>query len=240
MKKLLLGIMATVICLQSPAVLRVQGNETSPVYYNDEIERIFAYRADDDQDGDKKIALTFDDGPHPRYTDEILDILKEHDIPATFYVLGENAEKYPDVLRRIAKEGHELGNHTYNHNISGKSGKHIAEQLRKTADFIHETTGKRPATFRPPGGLINKAVKAAAKEMDYPIILWRIDPRDWRNPPAARMFDHVSGEVKSGDVILFHDFNVANSQTPEAVRRLVPLLLEQKYEFVTVSELFGF
>ena len=240
-KKFILVAMAALVFLQPTIITAAE--ESIPVYYNDQTERIFAYSDQSeksDSEKSKKIALTFDDGPHPRYTQEILDILKEHNITATFYVLGENVEKYPQVFQQIVEQGHEIGNHTYDHNIGGKSAEDIANQLKKTAKIIDETTGKSPTTFRPPGGLINSSVKSAARELEYPIILWNIDPRDWRNPPAGAMAEYVKKTVKSGDVILFHDFNVANSHTPDAVRSIVPWLAEQGYEFVTVSQLFEF
>ena len=188
---------------------------------------------------EKVIALTFDDGPHPRYTDMILDILKEYGIRATFFTVGENAALYPDQLRRIAAEGHEIGNHTYTHaDLKKIERSAFIRELSDTERIIEELTGKLPTVFRPPEGCCNKTVVECANERGYITVLWTVDPRDWSSPPAARVAENILRNVRSGSVILCHDYNSnKKSPTPEALRTVIPALIDKGYSFVTVSEL---
>lgn len=187
-----------------------------------------------------KIALTFDDGPSIKYTGIILDILKKYNIRATFFVIGENAEQYPELVQREILEGHEIGNHTYSHcKISKLDSSSIQNELICTEEVIYEIDDYRPSIFRPPEGKITGKVVAAARELDYSIIMWNIDTRDWAHTPVDEIVDNVLTNVKSGDIILFHDFVSKTSPTPQALEKIIPILLERGYNFVTVSELIG-
>lgn len=190
---------------------------------------------------EKVIALTFDDGPHPRYTDKILDILKEYGIKATFFTVGENAALYPDQLKRIAEEGHEIGNHTYTHADLKRIDKEtLMRELGETERIIEELTGKRPTVFRPPEGRCNETVVSCANERGYTTVLWTVDPRDWASPPARSVAEVIIKNVKCGSVILCHDYNSNKScPTPEALRVVIPALIDKGYSFVTVSELLN-
>lgn len=191
--------------------------------------------------GKRAIALTFDDGPHPRYTPEILDILQEHLIKATFFTIGENAALYPDVLKRCQDEGHEIANHTYSHkDLSRDSLDDICREISSAEDVISRCIDYRTRLFRPPGGLFGKNVIAAARELDYTIVLWTVDTRDWDHTPAEVITRRVLEDIDSGDIILMHDFIGKDSPTPEALRKMIPMLLEEGYSFVTVSELLGY
>ncbi len=186
------------------------------------------------------IALTFDDGPHPRYTPEILDILSEYGVCATFFTVGENALQYPDIIKRCQNEGHEIANHTYSHaDLSKDSYNNICDEVRSTEEVIFENIDTRTKLLRPPGGLYGKNVIRAAAELDYTLVLWNVDTKDWAHTPPDKIVKKVLSCVAPGDIILMHDFIGKNSPTPDALRQMIPKLLEMGYRFVTVSELLG-
>jgi len=187
-----------------------------------------------------KIALTFDDGPSSKYTAKILDILKKHNVKATFFVIGENAVRYPELVIREIEEGHEIGNHTYSHRkITALNDSAIQDEISYTEEIIYEIYDYRPSIFRPPEGQITDRVVCAAKKLDYSIIMWNIDTRDWAHTPVNDIVNNVLVNIKSGDIILFHDFVSKMSPTPEALEKIIPVLIERGYNFVTVSELIG-
>ena len=140
-------------------------------------EKVYGCAANDEM----KIALTFDDGPHPRYTERILDILAKYGIKATFFMVGENVKNYPETAKRVASEGHEIGNHTYTHpHINSMKAEDLCGEIVKCEQAIREVTGVSSVNlFRPPEGVIDSAVKAISSEKGYSLILWRIDTRDW-------------------------------------------------------------
>lgn len=190
--------------------------------------------------GENKIALTFDDGPHPRYTEEILDILDSFGIKATFFVIGENAQKYPELVKHEVEAGHEVGNHTYSHpHMRATSEEQLLEEMKKTEQVLSEICGYEPSLFRPPEGFCCKAVKNGAQSMSYQIMLWDIDTNDWAHNSVNNIVKTVVGNVKAGDIILCHDFVTKPSPTPDALRKFIPKLQAMGYEFVTVSELLA-
>lgn len=187
---------------------------------------------------EKRIALTFDDGPHKKYTEEILDILDEYSIKATFFVVGVCAEKYPDIVAREIASGHEIGNHTYSHaHLRNIKPSDLTGEIEKAEQLILSSVNYKTTLFRPPEGVCNDTVRAVAKNMNYSLVLWSIDTRDW--VPASRddIVNAVIGNVDGGEIILMHDYVVGKSNTPDALRILIPKLLEEGYTFVTVSEL---
>ena len=187
---------------------------------------------------EKKIALTFDDGPSRRHTEEILSVLAEYNISATFFVIGENAVKDPERILSIAEAGHEIGNHTYTHAyISKITERQLRDELQKTEDALVKITGQRPRVFRPPGGYYNDASLAIVTEMGYKSVLWSLDTRDWSMPESDTVFSCVEENATAGDIILFHDLEDKRLPTPKALRKIIPYLLENGYEFVTVSQL---
>ncbi len=206
-----------------------------PVFADEEGKSVYSSHENDKQ----KIAITFDDGPHPRYTPIILDILAQYGAHATFFIIGENAQRYPDLLARILKEGHEIGNHTYLHaNLQTVRPDTVKQQILEAEETILELTDLRPKLLRPPGGLYNQYVCDAANALDYEVILWTIDTLDWSHPTPEEIIDKVESNIKSGDIILCHDFiGGGSTPTPDALRRILPDLLREGYEFVTVSEL---
>lgn len=187
-----------------------------------------------------RIALTFDDGPHPRYTPEILRILREFGVSATFFIVGENGAAYPETLAALVAEGHELGNHTYSHYHMAKlSREELFADIENCDRVLMQKTGCTPRLFRPPEGVCTEDVKRYCEERGMTIVLWSVDTRDWAHTPVSEICENVRSNVKDGSIILMHDFIGKNSPTPAALRRIIPMLQELGYEFVTVSQLLG-
>ncbi len=187
---------------------------------------------------DKIVALTFDDGPHPKYTAEVLNLLAKYEAKATFFVVGGNAEKYPELVLRTYTEGHELANHTYTHPFK-VSVTELQEELRQTNEMIYSITGFYPILFRPVGGNYNdKMINAAVKD-GYKVVMWswHQDTQDWKQPGVNKIVKKVLNGTKPGDVILFHDGGGNRTQTLKALEEILPTLKKQGYTFVTVSEL---
>jgi len=208
----------------------------TPVFSDKSSDPVYSHRENDKM----MIALTFDDGPHPRYTPEILDILKKYNICATFFTVGENALHHPEIVKRCLDEGHEIANHTYSHkDLSKDSFEDICREVRDTENIIYETLELRTKLLRPPGGLYGKNVIKAAMELDYTLVLWTVDTKDWAHTPSDKIVKKVFDSVESGDIILMHDFIGKNSPTPDALEIMIPELLKKGYRFVTVSELLG-
>ncbi len=183
-------------------------------------------------EGTKKIAITFDDGPHPFYTEQLLDGLKERDIHATFFVTGEHAELHPDIIKRMQEEGHLIGNHTYNHMQLNKNNlNEFKEQLIKTNEIITEITGKEVLYVRPPYGTWDKSIET---ELNMFPVLWTVDPRDWSSDNVSCITDSIVKKTGENDIILMHDY-FESSVT--AALKAIDKLLEKGYEFVTVEEI---
>ena len=187
-----------------------------------------------------QIALTFDDGPHPRYTEEILNILEEYNITATFFIIGINAEHYPENLHKILEAGCEIGNHTYSHQRTSDLNKEeLKNQIQRCENTVYQITGIRPCIFRPPEGILPKHFKPIVCENNYDIVLWSIDTRDWAMNPAETISHIVMKNLRGGDIILMHDYVSGGNTTCDALRLLIPQILSKGYEFVTVSELIN-
>ncbi len=185
-----------------------------------------------------KIALTFDDGPHPRQTPMILDLLDRYGIKATFFTVGINAYYYPDVLASIAARGHEIGNHTYSHPHVAHINQSVLEnEIAKCEETVYQITDRRTKLFRPPEGMIDSAVLNALQNLDYRVILWDIDTRDWAHTSPEEIAENIISKISSGDIILMHDYIGSNSPTCEAMQIFIPELIAKGYKFVVVSEL---
>ena len=186
----------------------------------------------------KKIALTFDDGPHPRYTERILNILEEYGVKATFFVIGVNIQNYPEPLKLISAAGHEIANHSFSHDNSNDLDSSTAiSEMKRCEEIIYKTVGVKPTLFRPPRGANNADVESAARQMGYSVVLWSVDTLDWRNTPSDDIVKKVTECVHGGDIILMHDYTSGKNTTCDALSIMIPRLLEAGYEFVTVSEL---
>jgi len=182
--------------------------------------------------------MTFDDGPHAQNTPRLLDILKERRIKATFFVVGQNAVEYPDILKRIAAEGHELANHSYSHPIlASMSEGAIRDQLEKTHQAVLSATGVTMRLLRPPYGALNQPQRAwAHSNFGYKTILWDVDPLDWKFRDAARVESEILSHAKSGSIILSHDIH---KTTVDAMPSTLDALTAKGFKFVTVSELLA-
>lgn len=179
------------------------------------------------------IALTFDDGPNPSVTNRILDALKEYESRATFFIVGNRLHNYPDTLQRIVSENSELGSHTYHHkSLILLNPKEIKKELSAVDQYLEELLGFGATTLRPPYGEVNDVVIETVKK---PLIYWSIDTEDWKDKNADRIVETVMSQVQDGDIILFHDLY---DTTAEAIELLVPKLIAEGYQLVTVSELF--
>ncbi len=178
------------------------------------------------------IALTFDDGPSYTNTPVVLDILEEYNARATFFVVGTNASRLSDIIRRGDSLGCEIGNHTVDHSyLTGKDASEIVAELSPVSDTLESVIGKRPAVIRPPYGAVDDNVKANS---GMPLILWSVDTRDWATKNAESTYNAVMDNVEDGDIVLMHDIHAT---TVEAVKRLIPDLIDKGYQLVTVSEL---
>lgn len=191
---------------------------------------------------EKVIALTFDDGPDKDYTPQILDILKENNVKATFFVVGENVKSNSDIIKRQYQEGHEIGNHTFTHiNVSKNGYNEIYKEINNTQKLVKDVIGIEPKIFRPPYRAISKPMCNIVKENNMNIVLWSdLDSRDWSNPGTYYIVDTITSKVKNGTIILLHDYNKLRnkkSQTIQALEIVIPKLKEMGYKFVTVSEL---
>ncbi len=186
------------------------------------------------------IALTFDDGPHPKHTPEILDILKYYDISATFFIVGENANKHEEIIERIINEGHEIGNHTFGHKyLGGKPRALVEREIDLCDDVIFNHAEYNTILFRPPGGIYDATLTSVCAERGYSVVLWSIDTRDWAGTSAKEIEDEVLKYVDDGSIILMHDYISGEAHTAEALKYLIPELKKLGYRFVTVSELIN-
>ncbi|MGK0190692.1 MAG: peptidoglycan/xylan/chitin deacetylase (PgdA/CDA1 family) [Verrucomicrobiales bacterium] len=184
------------------------------------------------------IAITFDDGPHKTNTPQLLDILRSRNIRATFYVVGPNVKRYPDLLRRMVAEGHEIGNHTVSHgNMTKMSDQRIRSELGEVHNSILAVTGVAPQTVRPPyGALRTEQREMIRREFGYPTILWNVDPEDWKRPGVSVVTQRLVEGARPGGILLAHDIHAPTiSATPAALDEL----LRRGFQFVTVSELIN-
>ncbi|MBP2388086.1 polysaccharide deacetylase family protein [Paeniglutamicibacter kerguelensis] len=181
----------------------------------------------------KCVALTFDDGPGPK-TEQLLDALKQENAAATFFVVGPNAEARPQVLARMVAEGHEIGNHTWNHRVlTSLAPGRVAMEISGVADAVEDATGTAPTLLRPPYGATNATVKKAA---GVPVILWDVDTLDWKVRDASKVVSNALRDTRPGSIVLMHDIHFS---TIEAVPAILKGLRAKGYHFVTVSELLA-
>ncbi len=180
----------------------------------------------------KKIAITFDDGPNPYFTMELLEGLKKRGVKATFFVLGEEVEKFPEILSAVHEDGHLIGVHSYKHVNFRQIGQQKAiEQVKKTQTAIHDVTGEYANFIRPPYGCWPKEL---SKQVPLIEILWDVDPMDWATADADTVVQRVLDNTEEGSIILLHD---ASASSVQAAFTIIDTLEKQGYEFVTVEEL---
>ena len=182
----------------------------------------------------KKVALTFDDGPDPSNTPKLLELLKKEKVPATFFLVGQNVEMYPEVVKAIAKDGQTIGSHTYDHqDLSTLDESGMTNEITKTDQSIKKLTGKKPAYFRPPYGSVNAK---AAELINRPIIQWSVDSEDWKSKDAQMIIDKVTSSVYDGSIILLHDIH---PETIAAVPEIIRDLKKEDYQFVSLDTLLN-
>lgn len=181
---------------------------------------------------EKKIALTFDDGPHPYYTEQLLDGLKERGVVVTFFVTGEHAQLHPDIIERMSEEGHLIGNHTYSHmQLTAGNREEFKEELIRTNEIITGITGQEVIFVRPPYGAWDKSFE---EELNMFPVLWTVDPLDWSSTNVARIIDKIVSRTGENDIILMHDYY---KTSVTAALEAIDKLKEEGYTFVTVDEL---
>ena len=185
----------------------------------------------------KVIALTFDDGPWPESTKQVLDILKKENIKATFFEIGQNLKLYPDLGKRVVSEGHVLGNHTWHHWYHYLNPQAAAFEIESTSNLIYQTTGVKTNLFRPPGGILRNGVYDYAKNKKYAVIMWSADSIDYSRPPVPRLIHNIMRESKPGGIVLMHDGGGNRSHTVEALPQIISTFRKQGYSFVTIPEL---
>lgn len=179
-----------------------------------------------------KIAITFDDGPHTYYTQILLDGLRERGVKATFFLIGESIEGNEDIVKQMNEDGHLIGNHSYSHvQLTKEKTEEACAEVWKANTIIYDVTGKIPLYIRPPFGSWNEELSCA---IDMQPVMWNIDPLDWKYQNTERIVKHVIKNVGDGDIILLHD---VYKTSVEAALKIIDILLEQGYEFVTVEEL---
>ncbi|MDH6122244.1 polysaccharide deacetylase family protein [Kitasatospora sp. GAS204B] len=196
--------------------------------------------------GPMVMALTFDDGPSPQYTPQVLDILRDHSVHATFFVCGDNIQLYPDVVRRIVAEGHTIGNHTWSHpHLGDLSDDDVRDQIQRTQDAVTQVSGRTPVLFRAPYGEFADASLAVCADLGLRPISWSVDPTDWANPGSDAITSRVLAGAATGAIVLEHDGTEGGdddppagtggdrSQTVTALSDYLPQLLDAGYTFTT-------
>lgn len=184
----------------------------------------------------KAIALTFDDGPWPKTTTQILDILKENNIKATFFWVGKYLKNSPEIGKQVAAAGHAIGNHTWSHEYLQYNEDGAAREIDRTSSLIEELTGIQTSMFRPPGGILNNGLTAYAQKKNYAVVMWSADSFDWRTLTES-LIDNVMRQANSGGIVLMHDGGGNRARTVKALPDIIAKLRKEGYSFVTVPEL---
>ncbi|WP_242718136.1 polysaccharide deacetylase family protein [Microcoleus vaginatus] len=184
----------------------------------------------------KAIALTFDDGPWPKTTTQILDILKENNIKATFFWVGKYLKNSPEIGQQVVAAGHAIGNHTWNHEYLQYNEYGAAREIDGTSSLIEELTGVQTSMFRPPGGILNNGLATYAQKKNYAVVMWSADSFDWRTLTES-LIDNVMRQANSGGIVLMHDGGGNRARTVKALPDIIARLRNEGYIFVTVPEL---
>ena len=188
---------------------------------------------------EKVIALTFDDGPSPKNTAQILEILKKNNIKATFFMVGQMVKYFPQVAKQVAADGHVIGNHTWHHWYFQMDGATASSEIDRTADIIYKTTGEKTTLFRPPGGFLNNGLAQYAKNEKYAVMMWSEQSGDAerRSPQVPGLVTNVLKQAKPGAIVLLHDGGGNRSKSVKALPEMIAGLKAQGYRFVTIPQL---
>ncbi|MFJ5763330.1 polysaccharide deacetylase family protein [Neobacillus sp. NPDC093182] len=189
----------------------------------------------------RAVAITFDDGPNPVYTPQVLKIFSEAKGKATFFMIGEQMRNHPEIVKQVFDQGHEIGNHTFTHpKLSQLSIQDCLKEIEETEKLIEKMAGRKPVVFRPPYLDYNQDTVSLLQKKIYPMIgAVNLDAQDWEQPGVEHILEKSREAVKNGSILIFHDGYGDRSQTIEAVRMLVSELTSQGYQLVTVSELLA-
>lgn len=231
MKKFIIMLFSFIVT----AALIYKGNYPLDNYLRDNVNSTVtdAESKDYEEYEKKQIALTFDDGPG-QYTEKLLDGLKERNVKATFFLIGESVQKYPDIVKRMYDEGHLIGNHTYSHvELACISVDEAVLEIEKTNSVIEEITGEKVGYIRPPYGHWTRELED--RVLMEPV-MWDVDPRDWSVLDKQKVTCHIINNISEGDIILLHDIF---ETSVDAALNVIDILEINGYEFVTVEELYG-
>ncbi|MGG0718049.1 polysaccharide deacetylase family protein [Robertmurraya massiliosenegalensis] len=192
----------------------------------------------------KMVTLTFDDGPDPRFTPQILDILRENEIKATFFLMGARAEAYPELVKQIVEDGHIIGNHTYWHpNLVEEEDVNVLQrEVTRTESSLANLIAYRTKLFRAPYGFLNNELVEKLRDMNYKVVVWSVDSLDWQESPPDQITYNVLSNIHPGAIILMHDgaaWNEDRTNTVRSLRQIIPAIKEQGLEFATVPELLN-
>lgn len=180
----------------------------------------------------KRIALTFDDGPHQNVTSQILTTLQKYEVKATFFVIGQNVAKYPDVVKKADAYGHEIASHSWSHkNLTKLNAQQMHAEIDRANEAICDATGKIPTMYRPPYGAIDEKVR---ETIDLTPVLWNIDTLDWQHKSPKKTLANLKAQAKDNGIILMHDIH---QQSADALEEVILYLKDEGYEFVTTSQL---
>lgn len=240
MRKFFSGIVVVLLLLmgtvwsagKEPEAVQTIGNKAARLVEGEGMLRLMEQELMEQSQAHPEVALTFDDGPSPKYTPLLLDGLKERNVRATFFLLGQNVKENQELVQRMQAEGHLLGNHTYNHVQLNKIPETTARQeILKTNNEIYEATGKYPEYMRPPYGAWKKNMELCVEMLP---VFWDIDTLDWKSQNVDAILKAAGEEPEDGSIILMHD---EYQTSVEAALLLIDRLKEKGYEFVTVDEL---
>jgi peptidoglycan-N-acetylglucosamine deacetylase len=208
-----------------PAATPMVGSKAPSTYFHAHVDEPY-------------IAMTFDDGPSAENTPRLLDILKQRGIKATFFLIGQNVQENPAIVKRILAEGHEIGNHTWTHpQLSKLSDDKVKMEIGKTQDAIKEATGYTPTIIRPPYGAITTREKEwIEKDLGLNVIIWSVDPFDWKRPGPSVVSQRILAGAAPGAIVLSHDIH---KQTVDAMPATLDALIAKGYKFVTVTQLIA-
>lgn len=191
----------------------------------------------------KRIALTFDDVPDPRFTGKVLDVLQQHHVKATFFVVGNRAKKHPELLKRIHEEGHAIGNHSYNHaQLNRLSLSEFIKQIERTNTVIQSITGVKPALIRPPYGDINEEQLKWARKNGFKVVNWNVDSLDWKGLAKDEVKQNILSAAGPGSIVLQHAGGGTGSDLSGSIEALPEIITElhrQGYSFVTLPDMLG-
>lgn len=188
----------------------------------------------------KAVAITFDDGPSPSFTQQIMDLFSHYGGYATFFVTGSQVEKFPEVLQEIARRRHEIGNHLFHHRpIPSLSEYHLIQELQRTHRLVQELTGDTIRIFRPINGFYDEKVVRVARSMNYQVILWSQDSQDWSKKTGSEIAANILDQIRPGQILLFHDQGGNRNNTVDALKIILPELASRGYHFLTVSQLIN-